>query len=374
MKAYVFPGQGSQYRGMGADLFGQYGDMVKQADGILGYSIEELCLEDPKRQLDFTWYTQPALYVVNAMSYKHQIEKDSRLPDYLAGHSLGEYNALQASGAVSFEDGLRLVQKRGQLMSQAPKGAMAAVLGPTDAEIKELLISSGLSTIDIANCNSLDQTVISGLEDDLAKAETVFGQRDIKFIPLNTSGAFHSRYMDTAANEFNKFIRQFNFSVPKIDVISNVDARPYTQAQIVENLTSQITRSVKWLESIRYMMDAGVTEFREIGVGNVLTTLIEKIQTQLNQRRTELVDEPVKVCNDITDDGADEQQDMAQTAKTIDAWNAAYPIGTRVLVKNHNDVFETRTKAMLLFDRKATIYMEGYKGYFDLIDVQPVAD
>src|SRR4051812_36667715 len=127
-KAYVFPGQGSQRKGMGENLFDEFPELTKKADKILGYSIKELCLNDSDSKLNQTQYTQPALYVVNALSYQKKIKDEGKQPDYLAGHSLGEYNALQAAGIFSFEDGLKLVKKRGELMSQAKNGGMAAIL------------------------------------------------------------------------------------------------------------------------------------------------------------------------------------------------------------------------------------------------------
>ncbi|NOZ52786.1 MAG: ACP S-malonyltransferase [Gammaproteobacteria bacterium] len=375
MKAYVFPGQGSQYKGMGANLFAQYKDMVELADTVLGYSIAELCLEDPEHQLGFTQYTQPALYVVNALSYQDALNNKGGAPEYLAGHSLGEYNALQASGAISFKDGLKLVKKRGELMSQAPKGAMAAILGSTEDEINELLQNNDLSTIDVANYNSHDQTVISGLEEDINKAQSIFTGADIKFISLNASGAFHSRYMKSAADEFKHYIHHFNFSPLTIDVISNVHATPYTQETIVENLSTQITCSVRWLNSIRHLIELGVTEFMEIGAGHVLTALIEKIQAHASSEDTvNAITEDITAPNNTASITNDSESAIESITKAVAAWNNAYPVGTKVSCKNHDDVLETRTRAIVLFGRKATIYMQGYKGYFDLGDVQPVIE
>jgi len=395
MKAYIFPGQGAQYKGMGEGLFKHYPDLVQQADEILGYSVVELCLEDPLHQLGFTQFTQPALYVVNALSYRLETDTTGVLPDYLAGHSLGEYNALEASGAISFEDGVRLVKKRGVLMRQAPKGAMAAILGSNEDEITQLLTSNNLSAIDIANYNSPDQTVISGLVEDIAKAEAVFSGSNIKFIPLNTSGAFHSRYMESAKREFTKYLNHFEFLPLTIDVISNVDAKPYSNNTIADNLASQIVRSVRWSESVAYMMNKGVTEFNELGVGNILSTLIEKMQAQLMQAQLKQDDSKVPHGVDAINDTsvfkpsaqsarktatagtasaavADGAPDTEQLSKVVDDWNDTYPIGTKVSVNHHPDILETRTEAMMLFDRKATVYMKGYKGYFDLVDVRPI--
>ncbi len=373
MKAYVFPGQGAQYKGMGKGLFEQYGDMVQQADTVLGYSIAELCLDDPERKLGFTQYTQPALYVVNALSYQDEIKKTGDLPECLAGHSLGEYNALQASGAISFKDGLKMVKKRGELMSRAPKGAMAAILGSTENKIEWLLKNNDLSTVDVANYNLHDQTVISGLEEDIAKAQSIFSEGNIKFIPLNANGAFHSRYMKPAATEFKKYIHQFTFSPLEIDVISNVKAQPYTQEKIKENLVNQITHSVKWSESIRYMMELGVTKFTELGAGHVLTALIEKIQAH-TRTADKAIDTVVDVESTEINLSRDNKPAIEDARKTVTAWNNDWPVGTRVSCKNRGEILKTRTQALLLFDRKATIYMQGYKGYFDLADVQPVSE
>ncbi|MGO4778772.1 acyltransferase domain-containing protein, partial [Lysobacter sp. 2RAB21] len=131
MKTYMFPGQGSQARGMGGDLFDAYPELTAKADAVLGYSIKELCLEDPRRELGKTQFTQPALYVVNALSYYKRIQDTGETPDYLAGHSLGEFNALLAAECFDFETGLKLVKKRGELMSQATQGAMAAIVNAT---------------------------------------------------------------------------------------------------------------------------------------------------------------------------------------------------------------------------------------------------
>ncbi len=170
MLTFVFPGQGSQFKGMGAGLFDEFQDLTRQADDILGYSIEELCLEDPNHQLGKTQFTQPALYTVSALSYLKKMKESGREPDYAAGHSLGEYNALFAAGCFDFETGLQLVKKRGELMSKAAPGGMAAVLGFTAEQVKEVLSDYHLTGIDIANHNSPSQIVIAGTKQDIEKA------------------------------------------------------------------------------------------------------------------------------------------------------------------------------------------------------------
>lgn len=282
MITYVFPGQGSQSKGMGKELFKKYPQLVTQADDILGYSITELCLEDPEIKLGETQYTQTALFIVNALSYLEKLQENQRKPDYVAGHSLGEYNALFASGAFDFATGLKLVQKRGELMSLARGGGMAAVIGLKEAEVKKLLMAKQLTGIDVANCNSPYQIVISGLNEDIQKAKSIFSAvNDVKMvIPLKVSGAFHSRYMENARTQFEQFIDSFTFLPLTIPVISNVYARPYKQACIKQWLLEQFTQSVKWTETIRYLMGKGSMTFEEVGIGKVLTGMIKKIQSE----------------------------------------------------------------------------------------------
>lgn len=281
MVSYVFPGQGSQKKGMGEDLFDKYKDLTGAADRLLGYSIKDLCIEDPDKKLDLTQYTQPALYTVNALTYFKKIEETKKKPDYAAGHSLGEYNALLAAGAFDFETGLRLVQKRAELMSRASGGGMAAVIGFTEDKIAAILKDNNLININIANYNSPSQLVISGPRDDIDRAKPVFESAGARlYVPLNVSAAFHSPYMSPAKEEFAEFLENFKFSDILIPVISNVHARPYKQSELKDNLIEQITHSVKWTESIRYLISMGDMEFEEIGPGNVLKGLIRTIRKE----------------------------------------------------------------------------------------------
>ncbi|TVX92162.1 ACP S-malonyltransferase [Paenibacillus agilis] len=290
MKAYVFPGQGSQKRGMGEGLFDEYPDMTALADSILGYSIKELCVQDPNNLLGQTQYTQPALYVVNALHYLKAIAADGP-PNIVAGHSLGEYNALCAAGAFDFETGLRLVQRRGVLMSQASGGGMAAVIGLDEDKLRQALEDHGLDQIDIANYNNLTQIVISGPQEDILQAQQVCEAAGARLvIPLQVSGAFHSRMMTAAYNSFNAFLNEFSFGNLTIPVVSNVTARPYEQHQLKQHLANQITHSVRWTDTIRYLMGLGIEEYLEIGPGNVLTKLIASIRKEAT---------PLLVQNDI---------------------------------------------------------------------------
>uniref|UniRef100_A0A0K0PDJ0 [acyl-carrier-protein] S-malonyltransferase n=1 Tax=Candidatus Entotheonella serta TaxID=1652106 RepID=A0A0K0PDJ0_9BACT len=353
MIAYMFPGQGSQVREMGKELFSQFPDLIQKADAILGYSIEDLCLHDPHKELNQTQFTQPALYVVNALSYRSVIQATGKKPDFVAGHSLGEYNALEASGGVSFEDGLRLVQQRGALMSQAPIGGMAAVIGVTGEQVEALLKKFGFDAIDVANFNSPEQVVISGLKADIDKASDDFQEAGTRYIILNTSGAFHSRYMQSSKVQFEVFLKGFSFSELQIPVISNVTARPYIQSDIVENLAKQITHSIQWTESMRYLLAQGVVEFQEMGVGTVLTKLITDIKAK------EVPREQKEPSGNWT---AQEQ---------VDRWNATHSIGLKVHVDGYENELETRTEAIVLFGHRAAIYMQGYNGYFALDEVTP---
>ncbi|MHB1222356.1 MAG: ACP S-malonyltransferase [Gammaproteobacteria bacterium] len=275
MTTYLFPGQGSQARGMGGDLFCEFSDLTQKTSDILGYSITELCLEDPEEKLGHTNYTQPALYVVNALTYLKKADK----PTYVAGHSLGEYNALFAADVFDFETGLKLVQKRGELMSQATGGGMAAVVGMKSDDIQTLLQSKRLDNISIANYNSNMQIVISGPKADIDAAKLIFEEAGAKlFIPLKVSGAFHSSYMNDAQTIFTDFLKTFNFQAPTIPVIANITATPYEAQDIQTNLAKQITHPVRWTKTIEYLLAQGETEFVEIGPGTVLAGLVKRIQ------------------------------------------------------------------------------------------------
>lgn len=277
MKAYVFPGQGAQAKGMGAALFDEFAELTNKADCILGYSIKELCVDDPLEQLGDTKYTQPALYVVNALSYYKQVQESGIKPDFVAGHSLGEYNALLAAEAFSFETGLMLVKKRGDLMSQAKGGAMAAVVNSSVEEIQTVLRNNNLNNVQIANFNSPKQIVISGLKEEVEQVKPLIEQGRVMCIALKTSGAFHSRFMQEASDKFNTFLQGFIFANLNIPVIANIHATPYKNSDVVANLSQQITHSVNWLDSVHYMQSQGVNEFVELGNGTVLTKLIRDI-------------------------------------------------------------------------------------------------
>lgn len=280
----MFPGQGSQFRGMGHDLFPRYPHLIQQANDILGFSIEKLCLEDPGDDLSKTQFTQVALFVVNALSWQAAFGDSGRLPDAACGHSLGEYSALFAAGVFDFATGLRLVQKRGELMGRQQGGGMAAAIGFDADYIRKILDDFAFDTLDIANYNSPRQVVISGPKRDIEDVAVLFAEvPESRYVVLNVSGAFHSRYMREAGSEFAAFIRTLPFNAPRFPVISNFLARPYTSTDLVTTLTNQISSPVRWVDSIHYLLAQGACDFHEIGPGTTLTRLLYQIAPNLAQ-------------------------------------------------------------------------------------------
>jgi malonyl CoA-acyl carrier protein transacylase len=287
MLAFVFPGQGSQKRGMGAGLFdevAEYRASEQEVDALLGYSMRRLCLEDAENRLTQTQYTQPSLYVVNALHCYKALSQGQR-PNYLAGHSLGEYNALLAAGVFDFLTGLKLVKKRGELMAQAKNGGMAAVIGIGARRIAQILHENALSAIDIANFNSPKQTVISGPVEEIKRAAAFFERAGVgMYLPLQVSAAFHSRYVSTAAQAFADFLAPLSFNAPALPVIANVTAQRYpldnASDSIKALLVKQISQSVMWTQSVRHLDAQGVTAYSEMGPGNTLTRLIQQIQKE----------------------------------------------------------------------------------------------
>ncbi|WP_285222339.1 MULTISPECIES: ACP S-malonyltransferase [unclassified Lysobacter] len=387
----MFPGQGSQARGMGGDLFDAFAELTAKADAVLGYSIKELCLEDPRRELGKTQFTQPALYVVNALSYYKRVQDTGETPDYLAGHSLGEFNALLAAECFDFETGLKLVKKRGELMSEADQGAMAAIVNATRDQIETLLKEKGLSNVDIANYNTPLQIVISGPVADIAACQEVFQFDRVMYVPLNTSGAFHSRLMIPAKRKFEAFLKKRKFSKPKIPVIANLTAKPYPDAAVVEYLSKQISSTVLWNDTIHHLMSLSETmEFVEIGHGDVLAKMIVKIRqiaakAGADQAPTAQVEKKSEVPNvgavvaasasaagdasgaHAQSNGGANNDRFALAEQKVAAWNTRHPVGTGVKsVAAEHGALITRTPAIVLFGHRAAVYMEGFNGYFDL--------
>ena len=276
--AFLFPGQGSQIVGMGADLFDEFPQKVAEANEILGYSLSDLCMNGPDDQLGQTQHTQPALYLV---SYLHaqSISMESGEPAMSAGHSVGEFAALAHAGAFTFADGLRMVAKRGEIMSQVSGGGMAAVIALDAEKIMEVCVGNGFTGIDLANFNSPGQIVISGPAPEISESLAPLKEAGAKLVvPLKVSGAFHSRMMEDPAIRFGEFLKDFSFQETKIPVYANVTAAPYPDnSSISETLIRQIHSPVRWSDTILAMRSAGADAFQECGPGKVLTKLLRQI-------------------------------------------------------------------------------------------------
>lgn len=276
--AYLFPGQGSQHVGMGNELFQQFPSVVDEANSILGYSIDELCIHGPEDKLGQTQFTQPALYLV---SYLAGLEKreENQFPDMAAGHSVGEFAALATAEAISFADGIRMVTKRGEIMAKVRGGGMAAVIGLESKVIEASLKDKNLQKIDLANFNSPGQIVISGPAFEVDASIPLLKEAGAKLVvPLKVSGAFHSEMMKGPSEEFAVFLKEFSFSAPNFPILANVTGSEYSNPEeIASLLVQQMYSSVLWSESIQKMRSMGADEFLECGPGNVLTKLLRQI-------------------------------------------------------------------------------------------------
>ena len=282
MKAYVFPGQGAQFVGMGQDLYNSSNEAKNyfdKANDILGFGITDIMFAGSDEDLKQTKVTQPAVFLHSVISAL-VMGTDFR-PDMVAGHSLGEFSALVASGALSFEDGLRLVSARAFAMQKACEinpSTMAAVLGLDDNKVEEIC-SQIDGVVVAANYNCPGQLVIPGKKDDVAKACELMKEAGAKrALPLQVGGGFHSPCMQPAKEELEKAIRATVFSKPVCPVYQNVDGKPYTDVEnIKNNLIAQLTSPVRWTQTVRNMAADGATEFVELGPGTVLQGLIKKI-------------------------------------------------------------------------------------------------
>lgn len=286
--AYIIPGQGSQVVGMGkllADTFPAARQVFEQGDDILGFSLSELAWNGPEETINDTINTQPALLIHSIAAWKALEENYPNLnPLFLAGHSLGELTALVVSGALTFEDGLRLVRRRGELMKLAGEqspGSMAAILGLDLPQLDQIIVeaASDLEPIQIANDNCPGQVVISGaqpaIERALALAKDAGARRTV---PLPVSIAAHSPLMVHAQKDFNLAVESALIIKPSVPVIGNVTARPLQTIKDIQNdLQAQLTSRVRWTESIEYIISQGVDTFIELGTGKVLCGLIRRI-------------------------------------------------------------------------------------------------
>lgn len=268
--AWVFPGQGAQRKGMGADLFGRFPELCAVADRVIGVPVARLCADESL--LRDTRYAQPALFVVNALSYLEVADEGP--PDFLAGHSLGEYNALFAAGCLDFESALTLVCGRGLVMSRAVEGGMIAVVGAELDRLPAVLADAGLTDVDLANDNADNQVVLSGPHESLAAAAKAVRAAGVgRCVPLAVAAPFHSRYMRQAARDFEEVLARVRFAPPSVPVISNVTGRPHDLALLPDLLALQVRSSVRWRETMRYLVAQGVREVRELGPGRILTDL-----------------------------------------------------------------------------------------------------
>jgi [acyl-carrier-protein] S-malonyltransferase len=282
MNAYLFPGQGAQFEGMGKDLYEENATakaLFDQANEILGFEITKVMFEGSAEDLRQTKITQPAIFlhsVITAM-----VKMGDAKPDVVAGHSLGEFSALVVNGTLTFEDGLKLVAQRALAMQAAcddAEGTMAAVM-TTDIELVERVCKDTKAVVVPANYNTPSQLVISGAVEGIAAASEALSEAGARVIPLAVGGAFHSPLMQGAQDDLRKAIEQTTFSTPQCPIYQNVTAGPVTSVdEIRANLINQLTGSVRWSQTIQNMMAEGVEAFTEVGGrGNILLGMVRKI-------------------------------------------------------------------------------------------------
>jgi [acyl-carrier-protein] S-malonyltransferase len=293
--AFIFPGQASQEVGMGQALVEKYPvtrELFEQADDVLNFSLSRLCFEGPADDLNDTINTQPAIFVTSiAVLEALKATGYELIPRYVAGHSLGEYTAYVAAGVMTFADGLRLVRERGRLMKKAGQvnpGSMAAIIGLDDdtvAKICQDVTAEGIGTLQLANYNSSGQVVISGHNAAVDRGvELAQATKAKKVAKLPISIAAHSELMRVIADEFREAVNNTPLNLPEMPIVANITARPLDSLETIrEEMEGQLTSSVHWTDSVRWMIEQGITEFVEIGPKKVLTGLIRRIDKGVNR-------------------------------------------------------------------------------------------
>ncbi len=281
--AFLFPGQGAQSVGMGKDLYENFAaakSVYDTADSTLGKSISTICFEGPEEDLKQTVNTQPSIVTTSIAALEALKSELNITPDFVAGHSLGEYCAMYTAGVMSLETTLKAIQKRADLMGATKGGSMAAVLNAPDEQLKAgLEEGSKVGYVDVANYNSPVQVVITGDSDAVkATSDYLLANGVRRVVPLAVSGAFHSKYMENAGNEFASFVSELELNDAKMPVITNVDAAETLKADDFKSkMPKQISSSVYWTQTIQKMVEEGVDTFVEIGPGKVLAGLNKKI-------------------------------------------------------------------------------------------------